>query len=438
MHARMLASHPLQYPLPPIQSRLHTAMTRGRAPNLSLPLTKALAQQRDYRARKAANIARLETENEQLRSENSRLIRQVDGLRKGIEHGEEGQRRLPSSLPPSISTSSAPASAEANARMLAEYQRLRANYEALEAEVRRKEHVLQVLKDKEREAFARLEGLLKQSYDLVGSDNYAHRLAPGAIHTFPATIKEESLPDSSTAPLLPLSVPYEFSSSSVAQRPSSFTNGQPSGHRDTRLPSDSPFARPIQSSQNSAHGELSLSPDSDTWRAQKRLRSSSTNTMTHVGRPQQVMEYPPVSGEPRFGARDSFHGHPLPHPGPYSTEGSGSALESQFRRSSYTQLRPISNRHPELMNPRHSLENGSSPTRSLSATDTSFRLDMSDRQSTQRSFSLMTPPATGLFRVSFGKSQCTNSAKPCIRSRITPWAAMTRLEISDYNRQWLR
>lgn len=383
-------------------------MTRGRAPNLSLPLTKALAQQRDYRARKAANIARLETENEQLRSENSRLIRQIDGLRQGAEHGEEGQRRLPSSLPPSTSTSSTPASSEANARMLAEYQHLRANYEALEAEVRRKEHVLQVLKDKEREAFARLESLLKQTYDLVGSDNHAHRLASSGIYPMPATIKEETLPGSSTVPILNRHVPYEFGSSSVDHRPSSFTNGQPSGNRDPRLTSDSPFARPIQSSQNSAPGELSVSPDSDTWRAQKRLRSSSTNTMAHVGRPPQVMEYPPVSSEPRVVA----HGHPLPCPGTYPTEGSGSALDSQYRRLSYTQLRPISNRYPELTYPRYALENAPSPTHSLSATDTSLRLDQSDRQSTQPSSSLMTPSAPGLSRVSIGKSQCTTAANP--------------------------
>jgi hypothetical protein len=61
-------------------------MARGRAPNLSLPPTRALTQQRDYRARKAARIAYLERTNKELGDE-------VDNLRRELVEVKEGKAR---------------------------------------------------------------------------------------------------------------------------------------------------------------------------------------------------------------------------------------------------------------------------------------------------------------------------------------------------------
>lgn len=64
-------------------------MTRGRAPNLALPLTRALTQQRDYRARKAAKLQELEEENDGLRHEIDVLRETIRDLqRRGQERGE--------------------------------------------------------------------------------------------------------------------------------------------------------------------------------------------------------------------------------------------------------------------------------------------------------------------------------------------------------------
>ncbi|GHJ87354.1 hypothetical protein NliqN6_3756 [Naganishia liquefaciens] len=385
-------------------------MTRGRAPNLSLPLTKALAQQRDYRARKAANIARLETENEQLRSENSRLIRELDVLRKEREHGRDRQHQLSNPLSTSASASPTTASSEANARMLAEYQHLRANYEALEAEVRRKEHVLQVLRDKERESFARLEGLLKQSYDLVGSD-IAYRPNPTAIYPLPSTIKEESLHHASTTPALAPPEPYGASTLSLTEKPASFANGHSPGNRDSQFLSDSSFAPGARTTGKCIQRESSVSPVSDEWRANKRLRSSST-AMTQVDRPQQVGEYPPLASHNRYDARESVLTHSLPHIVPHATEGPGGLLPLQYRRSSYTHLHSTSNRHPELTHAMYPLENGLLPTNASLAGKSSLPRDRSGRKFTRPSSSLTNDPSTGFLK---DDAACRDGPFPDIR-----------------------
>jgi len=58
-------------------------MARGRAPNLSLPPTRALTQQRDYRARKAARIAYLEKTNKELGDEVENLRRELVEVKQG-------------------------------------------------------------------------------------------------------------------------------------------------------------------------------------------------------------------------------------------------------------------------------------------------------------------------------------------------------------------
>lgn len=373
-------------------------MTRGRAPNLALPLTKALAQQRDYRARKAANIARLEKENDQLRDENSQLVKELEGLRNGQERGAGGQDQLPPS------TSSAPPSSEANARMAAEYQHLRASYEALEAEVRRKEHVLQVLRDKEQEAFARLEGLLKQSYDVVGSGVVAQQPVVGGMHQRPLPIKEEPLQSLSDAALAVQSAPYGFSHQGAAQRSSSFVNGYPAGSRDPGPQIDPSNAQRVQSSEISVRGEQSVSPDSESWRSRKRLRSSSV-TLNPVGHPQpQYMVHPPLSRDTLLDSRNMANGQPLPYSGPYTSAGSGGPHAQTMRRPSYTHLRPIAARHPDIAYQQYWLENGSSPRHSLPDANSPLQGDPAGRRFTQPSLSAMAPSTTSHLRVSFGKS----------------------------------
>lgn len=62
-------------------------MTRGRSRDLSLPLTRALAQQREYRARKAAKLHDLEAVNEELRQEN-------EGLKEDLRRQDEELQRV--------------------------------------------------------------------------------------------------------------------------------------------------------------------------------------------------------------------------------------------------------------------------------------------------------------------------------------------------------
>jgi len=55
-------------------------MTRGRRKDLSIPPSRALLQQRDYRARKARYVADLEDRVRRVEEENARLKEEVDVL----------------------------------------------------------------------------------------------------------------------------------------------------------------------------------------------------------------------------------------------------------------------------------------------------------------------------------------------------------------------
>ncbi|KAL4249982.1 hypothetical protein ABKN59_005958 [Abortiporus biennis] len=56
-------------------------MTRGRRKDLTIPPSRALLQQRDYRARKAQYVADLEDRNKRLEDENMALHREIDELK---------------------------------------------------------------------------------------------------------------------------------------------------------------------------------------------------------------------------------------------------------------------------------------------------------------------------------------------------------------------
>jgi hypothetical protein len=319
-------------------------------------------------------------------------------VRNGRGHGVDGQPRS------SVSTTSSAPSSEVNARMLAEYQHLRANYDALEAEVRRKEHVLQALRDKEREAFVRLEGLLKQSFDVVGSGLGAQEGMVGALHRGPASIKEEPLQRISDPPLVSRSGSYGLGNQSALQRPSSLPNGHSAAPQDRRFLMDAPYTHRMQSSETTVHGETSLSPDSGSWRSRKRLRSSSI-TLDPPNHPQQPLAHQPSFNDIPLASRDLAYGQPISHPGPYRSAGPGDLGEypNPIRRTSYTHLRPIATRHPDPNLHRYPLENGPSPTHSLPAFN-SPRLEVpSGRRFTQPSLSTMTPPSSSRLRVSSRK-----------------------------------
>ncbi|KZT72102.1 hypothetical protein DAEQUDRAFT_723270 [Daedalea quercina L-15889] len=55
-------------------------MTRGRRKDMTIPPSRALLQQRDYRARKARYVADLEERCKQMEEENARLREQIDTL----------------------------------------------------------------------------------------------------------------------------------------------------------------------------------------------------------------------------------------------------------------------------------------------------------------------------------------------------------------------
>lgn len=283
-------------------------MTRGRAPNLALPLTKALAQQRDYRARKAANIARLEKENDTLRSENEQLAKELAILRD-VHHRGHADSRLPT---PSSS------SAEATAQTQADYQHLRTSYHALEAEVRRKEHVLHVLREKEREAFARLEGLLKQSMEVVDGARVTKEEWSGSDPR--GTFKAEALQTVSDLHLAPH--PDLYRPDSVVSSARSYSSRE--FQAQPRMPVEPDHVRLISPSVSRAHGELSSSPDIDSYRARKRVRSSPPSNMAYAA-PQHAVALQPsqdVGPEPNrsryisqqsYTAGQSAIGHASPH-----------------------------------------------------------------------------------------------------------------------------
>jgi hypothetical protein len=59
-------------------------MTRGRKKDLSIPPSRALAQQRDYRARKAQYVTDLEERCKKAEEENERLKRELELSRTGL------------------------------------------------------------------------------------------------------------------------------------------------------------------------------------------------------------------------------------------------------------------------------------------------------------------------------------------------------------------
>lgn len=59
-------------------------MTRGRKKDLTIPPTRALAQQRDYRARKARYLAELEEHCRRVEQENALLKQEIESLKAGL------------------------------------------------------------------------------------------------------------------------------------------------------------------------------------------------------------------------------------------------------------------------------------------------------------------------------------------------------------------
>ncbi|KAH9948523.1 hypothetical protein B0H21DRAFT_227184 [Amylocystis lapponica] len=82
-------------------------MTRGRRKDLTIPPSRALLQQRDYRARKARYVADLEDRCQHAEEENVRLREEVDVLRARLSapnrDGPSGHRPSPS---PEVATAS--------------------------------------------------------------------------------------------------------------------------------------------------------------------------------------------------------------------------------------------------------------------------------------------------------------------------------------------
>lgn len=62
-------------------------MTRGRRKDLTIPPSRALLQQRDYRARKAQYVAELEDRVRKAEDENVKLKRELDSLRMRANAG---------------------------------------------------------------------------------------------------------------------------------------------------------------------------------------------------------------------------------------------------------------------------------------------------------------------------------------------------------------
>lgn len=59
-------------------------MTRGRKKDLTIPPTRALTQQRDYRARKAHYVSELEERCRQMEEDNNKLRQEIDSLKAGL------------------------------------------------------------------------------------------------------------------------------------------------------------------------------------------------------------------------------------------------------------------------------------------------------------------------------------------------------------------
>ena len=58
-------------------------MTRGRKKDLTIPASRTLTQQRDYRARKAQYVSNLEARCRSAEEENTRLKKELDQARAG-------------------------------------------------------------------------------------------------------------------------------------------------------------------------------------------------------------------------------------------------------------------------------------------------------------------------------------------------------------------
>lgn len=59
-------------------------MTRGRKKDLTIPPTRALVQQRDYRARKAQYVSELEERCRRAEEENAQLRKDLASARAGL------------------------------------------------------------------------------------------------------------------------------------------------------------------------------------------------------------------------------------------------------------------------------------------------------------------------------------------------------------------
>lgn len=91
-------STPPQYPVPlllsdPIHSR--TTMTRGRRKDMTIPPSRALLQQRDYRARKAQYLTDLELRVKKAEEENVLLRKEVESLQAKLKAAVPPQAQSP-------------------------------------------------------------------------------------------------------------------------------------------------------------------------------------------------------------------------------------------------------------------------------------------------------------------------------------------------------
>lgn len=68
-------------------------MTRGRKKDLTIPPTRALVQQRDYRARKAQYVSELEERCRKAEEDNVRLRKELSLARAGVV--DSGSSRMP-------------------------------------------------------------------------------------------------------------------------------------------------------------------------------------------------------------------------------------------------------------------------------------------------------------------------------------------------------
>ncbi|KAJ9122489.1 hypothetical protein QFC22_001917 [Naganishia vaughanmartiniae] len=276
-------------------------MTRGRAPNLALPLTKALAQQRDYRARKAANIARLEGENQVLRDENTQLRQDIATYLEGRPVPDRQQDNIiikDTSEPPVTEIQHSPSSSSAG------YLQLKIRYEQLEAEVERKQQVLLSLREKEKEAFARLESLLHRSFQVVGGGAVPPQDAQSHGHGIQTTMKLETLGPYSNLPSNGRnSIDEQLSAPPIRA-------ASRSGAGYYAPPSVAiPGSQPLQSGTTPLSNRESYSPDSESYRARKRVRSSSTFAPS-VG-PHNGVTSRPYS-QPTLQAHDQHTALPFP------------------------------------------------------------------------------------------------------------------------------